>query len=417
MGTAGELTASVWLTDADREIQQGTSVAGFNAREIDQSRRLVLGYRRTTTGGGQWSVRGAWFEDIINYSDQGASSNSRVRTTQSQADYTAPLGPRASLRLGAEAQHFAAVVDGYGDEPIAENRAAAFALLRYDPRPTLRLSANLRQAALPAGLAPLTPTVGLEWDLYQPMATAADSLPPAERPGLTLKASAARTYRAPTLNERYWRPGGNPDLLAEAGGGYEAGVRHRLGTAAPLALETELTAFYQLVDNWVQWLPLGAGGTYTPRNLRQVRSQGLEASSALRLRQGRYRAAARASYSLTQTEKTRGIAADTDPVGVQLAYVPLHRASLSTDHAWRGWLASAAFTFSSFAYTDASASSFLPAVGLLGATLGRTVPLPHRTGLTLLVQSTNLLNRTYDSYPARPAPPRALSVSLRFDYH
>ncbi len=417
VGTAGELTASVWLTDADREIQQGTSVAGSNAREIDQSRRLVLGYRRTTTGGGQWSVRGAWFEDIINYSDQGASSNSRVRTTQSQADYTAPLGQRASLRLGAEAQHFAAVVDGYGDEPIAENRAAAFALLRYDPRPTLRLSANLRQAALPAGLAPLTPTVGLEWDLYQPMATAADSLPPAERPGLTLKASAARTYRAPTLNERYWRPGGNPDLLAEAGGGYEAGVRHRLSPAAPLALETELTAFYQLVDNWVQWLPLGAGGTYTPRNLRQVRSQGLEASSALRLRQGRYRAAARASYSLTQTEKTRGIAADTDPVGVQLAYVPLHRASLSTDHAWRGWLASAAFTFSSFAYTDASASSFLPAVGLLGATLGRTVPLPHRTGLTLLVQSTNLLNRTYDSYPARPAPPRALSVSLRFDYH
>ncbi|MVN75844.1 TonB-dependent receptor [Hymenobacter sp. HMF4947] len=417
VGTAGELTASVWLTDTDREIQQGTSVAGSNAREVDQSRRLVLGYRRATSHGGQWSVRGAWFEDIINYSDQGAISNSRVRTTQSQADYTAPLGQRASLRLGVEAQHFGAVVDGYGDEPITENRAAAFALLRYDPRPTLRLSANLRQAALPAGLAPLTPTVGLEWDFYQPIATAADSLPPAARPGLTLKASAARTYRAPTLNERYWRPGGNPDLLAEAGGGYEVGVRHRLGTAAHLALETELTTFYQLVDNWVQWLPLGAGGTYTPRNLRQVCSQGLEASSVLRLRQGRYRAAVRASYSLTQTEKTQGVAADTDPVGVQLAYVPLHRASLSTDHAWRGWLASAAFTFSSFAYTDASASSFLPAVGLLGATLGRTVPLPHRTGLTLFVQSTNLLNRTYDSYPARPAPPRAFSVSLRFDYH
>ncbi|AMR27571.1 hypothetical protein A0257_11000 [Hymenobacter psoromatis] len=417
VGTASELTASVWLTDADREIQQGTSVAGSNAREIDQSRRLVLGYRRATTGGGQWSVRGAWFEDIINYSDQGAISNSRVRTTQSQADYTAPLGPRASLRLGVEAQHFAALVDGYGDEPIAENRAAAFALLRYDPRPTLRLSANLRQAALPAGLAPLTPTVGLEWDLYQPVTTAVDSLPPAQQPGLTLKASAARTYRAPTLNERYWRPGGNPDLLAEAGGGYEVGLRQRLGTAAFLQLENELTAFYQLVDNWVQWLPLGAGGTYTPRNLRQVRSQGLEASSALRLRQGRYRAAVRASYSLTSTQKTQGVAADTDPVGVQLAYVPLHRATLSTDHAWRGWLASAAFTFSSFAYTDASASSFLPAVGLLGATLGRTVPLPHRTGLTLLVQSTNLLNRAYDSYPARPAPPRAFSVSLRYDYH
>jgi vitamin B12 transporter len=415
VGAAGELNASVWLTDADREIQQGTSIAGSNAREIDQSRRLVLGYRRVTTGGGQWAVRGAWFEDIINYSDQGAISNSRVRTTQSQAEYTEPLGRRASLRLGVEAQHFAAVVDGYGDEAITENRAAAFALLRYDPRPTLRLSANLRQAALPAGLAPLTPTVGVEWDLYQPN-QATDSLALADRPGLTLKASAARTYRAPTLNERYWLPGGNPDLRAESGSGYEVGLRHRMGQASRLLAETELTAFHQLVDDWVQWLPLGPNGAYSPRNLRQVRSQGLEASTILRHRQGRYLASARLAYSLTQTIKTQGVAADTDPVGRQLAFVPLHRASFSTDHSWRGWLASAAFTFTSYAYTDASASSFLPSVGLLGGTLGRTVLLPHRTSLTLLVQSTNLLNRTYDTYPARPAPPRAYTVSLRLNY-
>ncbi|QKG54479.1 TonB-dependent receptor [Hymenobacter sp. BRD67] len=261
VGAAGELTATVWLTDTDREIQQGTGVAGSNARELDQSHRLVLGYRRATTGGGQWSVRGAWFEDIINYSDQGAVSNSRVRTTQSQAEYTAPLGPRASLRLGLEAQHFAAVVDGYGPEPITENRAAAFALLRYDPRPALRLSANLRQAALPAGLAPLAPTVGAEWDLYQAAAT--DSLA-ATRPGLTLKASASRTYRAPTLNERYWQPGGNPDLRPESGMGYELGLRHRARLAPALALETELTAFHQLVANWVQWLPLGRAAPIRP---------------------------------------------------------------------------------------------------------------------------------------------------------
>jgi len=413
VGAAGELTAAAWLTDADREIQQGTSIAGSNAREIDQSRRFVLGYRRATTGGGQWAARGAWFEDIINYSDQGAISDSRVRTTQGQAEYTAPLGQRASLRVGAEAQHFAALVDGYGSEPITENRAAAFALLRYDPRPGLRLSANLRQAALPAGLAPLTPTVGLEWDVLRP-AAAPDSLAPA--PSLTLKASAARTYRAPTLNERYWRPGGNPDLLAESGHGFEAGLRHRVGLARQAVLESELTAFTQLVDNWVQWLPLGPGGVYSPRNLRQVRSQGLEASTALRLRQGRYQAAARLAYSLTQTRKTQGVPADTDPVGIQLAYVPLHRFNVSADHQWRGWLASAAYAFSSFVYTDASGSDFLPSGGLLSGTLGRTVALPSGTSLTLLVQSTNLLNRTYESYPTRPGPPRAYSVSLRLNY-
>jgi iron complex outermembrane receptor protein len=251
--------------------------------------------------------------------------------------------------------------------------------------------------------------------LHRPPAP--DSLAATDRPGLTLKASVARTYRAPTLNERYWRPGGNPDLLAESGHGYEAGLRHRLAPGARLVLESELTAFYQLVDNWVQWLPLGAGGSYSPRNLRQVRSQGLEASTALRGHLGRYRAAARLAYSYTQTQKTQGAAVDTDPVGMQLAFVPLHRANFTTDHGWRGWLGSATYTFMSYVYTDASASSFLPAVGLLSATLGRTVALPGRTSLTLLLQSTNLLNRRYDSYPARPAPPRAYTVSLRFAYH
>jgi iron complex outermembrane receptor protein len=102
---------------------------------------------------------------------------------------------------------------------------------------------------------------------------------------------------------------------------------------------------------------------------------------------------------------------------VQLAFVPLHRANFTTDHAWRGWLGSATYTFMSYVYTDASGTSFLPVVGLLSATLGRTVPLPSRTSLTLLLQSTNLLDRRYDSYPSRPAPPRAYTVSLRFAYH
>ena len=82
---------------------------------------------------------------------------------------------------------------------VAENRAAAFALLRYDPRPALRLSANLRQAALPAGLAPLTPTAGLEWDLLAPAAaTADDSLPTARIYLLTQTLTARAAWPAAT---------------------------------------------------------------------------------------------------------------------------------------------------------------------------------------------------------------------------
>ena len=412
VGAAGELTAAAWLTDVDREIQPGVGIAGSQARERDQSRRLVLGYRHVAARR-QWSVRGAWFEDVINYRDGGAPSNSRVRTTQTQAEHTAALGRRGSLRLGAEAQRFVALVDGYGGQALAENRAAAFALLRYDPRPGLRLSANLRQALLPGGLAPLTPTLGLEWDLLRPFG---DSLGRFAEHSLTARASAARSYRAPTLNERYWRPGGNPALRPETGGGYEAGLRHRWAWGRATALETELTAFRQDVDDWVQWLPSANTGIWSPRNLRRVRSQGLEARTALRRHRGHYTGGVQLAYHFTDTRKTQGSAADSDPVGVQLAFVPQHQANLSTDHRWRDWQLSGTFGFTSFRYINASGTDFLPATWLLGGTVGRTLPGPAGTRLLVLVQASNLLNKAFDSYPNRPAPPRFFGASLRWNW-
>lgn len=415
VGQAGEITAAAWLTDTDREIQPGVNVTGSQARERDQSRRLVLGYRHVASRQ-QWAVRGAWFEDVLNYQDGGAPSNSRVRTTQAQAEHTTTLGPRGSLRLGAEVQHFAALVDGYGSVGVAENRAAAFALLRYDPHPGLRLSANLRQAALPAGLAPPTPTAGLEWDVW-PAAIASDSLISSVSQVLTAKVSTARSYRAPTLNERYWVPGGNPDLRPERGFGYEAGLRHRLSWHGGTTLETELTAFRQDVDDWVQWLPGARSSIWSPRNLRQVRSQGLEARTALRLRRGRYTGGAQLAYHYTDTRKTQGAADDSDPVGVQLAYVPLHQASFSTDHRWRAWQLSGTLVFTSFRYINASGTDFLPGTGLLGTTLGRTLHGPAGTSVLLLLQANNLLNQAYNSYPGRPAPPRTVGASLRLGWN
>ncbi|MGI4744049.1 MAG: TonB-dependent receptor plug domain-containing protein [Janthinobacterium lividum] len=414
LGQAGELTAGAWLTDADRQIQIAAGAANDHARERDQSRRLLLGYRQVLRGGGQWAVRGAWFDDVLNYtSDQVAQSNSDVKTTQAQGEYTRPLGRRATLRLGAEAQHFAAVVDGYGGS-IGENRGAAFALLRFDPRPGLRLTTNIRQALLPAGFAPITPTVGAEWDIFsRPTPDAVQNpLAPAPTHSLTLKGNLARTYRAPTLNERYWRPGGNPNLLPERGVGGELGLSYQRSLSSKMLLTSDLTTYSQTVNEWVQWLP-NDRGIYSPRNLRQVRSQGLEAAMGLRYGQGRYHLHGRASYAFTQTQKTKGAPDDPDPVGRQLAFVPLHQLALSLDQTLGPWQLGSTLGRTGLVYADNSATSYLPAFWPLAATAGYTLRGGGPVSLTVLVQGSNLLNLSYYTYSARPAPPRAWQASLR----
>jgi iron complex outermembrane receptor protein len=410
LGTAGQLTATAWLTDSDRDIQPAVGTTDRHARQLDQSRRFVLAYRRLASARAQWVVRGAWFEDVLNYRDDGLVSNSRVRTTQAQAEYTAALGPRGSLRLGAEAQHFSAELLEYIRPNVSENRGAAFALLRYDPSPRLRLTANLRQAVLPQA-NPLTPTLGLEWDLL----TSPDSLIHPFTHSLIVKASAARSYRAPTLNERYWQAGGNPSLRPEIGLGYEAGLLYHRAWSKRLDWQTELTGYRQLVDDWVQWTP-GSNGLWSPRNLRQVLTQGLEASSGATWRTGRHRLGVRAAYAYTWAYTHRATAADPVPAGQPLPYVPAHTATGSLDYGWRRWLASATGSFTSYRYTDAGGVSFLPGYGLLGGSLGYSLPLPRQVRAQLLLQGNNLLNNAYDSYEGRPAPPRAVIVSLRLGW-
>ena len=205
VGPAGQLTASAWFTDTDREVQPAATGPSRRAEQLDQSRRLVLSYRHQASARAQWLVRAAAFEDVLNYHDISITSDSRVRTTQGQAEYTAAVGQRGSLRVGAEVQHFSTTFREYASPLTTENRAAAFALFRYDPQPRLRLTANLRQAALPQG-NPLTPTAGLEWDVWT-TGSSADSLTHSFTHSLTVKASAARSYRYTDASARAFLPG------------------------------------------------------------------------------------------------------------------------------------------------------------------------------------------------------------------
>jgi vitamin B12 transporter len=394
--------AAAWLTDSDRQIQPSTGSANTHARQYDQSRRLLAGYRHLTTRH-ESGVRVAWFEDVLNYRSDDVTSNSRIQTTQAQAEHTVMFRPDVSLRLGVEAQHFSGEVDGY-QHPIDENRYAGFGLLRYDPLPTLHLTANLRQALLPGHRAPLTPTLGAEWQFWQTTTQT-----------LAAKANGSRSYRAPTLNERFW-PTGDPNLAPESGLGYEAGLTHEWQQAPGLSLHTELTTYHQLVDDWVQWLP-DRLGRYTPKNLRQVRAQGIELGSKLRWQHLRYRLQAGAEYAYTQSRKVRGYNDDPDPLNQQLAYVPLHAASFSTDHTWGRWLLSTGLTYTGSRFIDATGGNTLPGYTLLNATLGHTLKVTPAWSVTVLAQGFNLTNRVYQSYEYRAMPLRSANVSLRLAWH
>ena len=96
---------------------------------------------------------------------------------------------------------------------------------------------------------------------------------------LTLHGTLSTRYRVPTLNDRYWVPGGNPDLHPEHGwgaaGGLDLTLPRRQNTSWHLSWQGD--AYYNLNKDQIRWLPHGA--FWQPENVGEVRSYGLENSA------------------------------------------------------------------------------------------------------------------------------------------
>jgi outer membrane cobalamin receptor len=123
-----------------------------------------------------------------------------------------------------------------------------------------------------------------------------------------IKANIGRAYRAPTLNELYWPAdafaSGNPDLKPERSRDADAGIyfrwmldtghsileeekdighpassiQHRVLLPQLSEIRCGVSYFWNSFRNRIQWSP-GAGGKWSPQNLSEARSAGLEAET------------------------------------------------------------------------------------------------------------------------------------------
>ncbi len=107
--------------------------------------------------------------------------------------------------------------------------------------------------------------------------------------GTMLRAGVARSFRAPTLSDRFLPPTpfgpvifvGNPDLKPETAISAEVGLVQRLGEGNRL----ELTGYYIRSDGFWDFIA-DTGAVFRARNITRVPIYGIEATLALRLAPG-----------------------------------------------------------------------------------------------------------------------------------
>ncbi len=174
----------------------------------------------------------------------------------------------------------------------------------------LNASFEIRKDWIPAIHTPLIYNLGLS---YKPF-TGQDFI---------VKSSFVRNFHNPSLNDLYWQPGGNPDLLPEQGHTLETGLDYLLSTKKS-KFEVRFTAYYSKINNWILWLP-SVKGFWEPVNVKKVLSSGLEAQlkylyqwkkTSLKL-QGNYTYARSVNHGDAFNENDGS-------VGEQLPFIPLH---------------------------------------------------------------------------------------------
>ncbi|WP_187262532.1 TonB-dependent receptor [Pontibacter beigongshangensis] len=387
-----------WYTYTHRQLQPAMGAADNKAEQLDKNLRLMAEFGHNSRLG-ETSLKAGYFSDFLHYTDNSNNSTTDITTYQLQAEQTYTQGQKWSLRGGLNLQHFAAEVQGYGGE-VTENRASAFLLFRYDPDPKLALSLNLRQAFIKGYNPAPTPTVGANWQFLS-----------FGEHQLYLKGNISGSYRVPTLNERFWQPGGNPNLKPEQGWQAESGLRH-LYTQGNFKLESEATAFHMLIDNWVLWTDTGIG-YWTPLNLQKVHSQGLELSSRATTTIGELQPGLSFSYAYTATEQVKSYEGSAAELNRQLPYVPLHKATLATDATFRSWTFTGNLIYNSRRYITTNNSGSMPGFALLGLALERQFKLGTGSLHTTL-RIDNSTNTEYQTMVNRAMPPRAYTFNLRY---
>lgn len=386
-----------WYTYAEREVAPALGAANNNARQLDENLRLMADFGHNSNWG-ETSVKAALFSDYLRYTDNSNYSVTDINTYQLQVEQTYTYARRWSLRGGVNLQHFAADVQGYGGR-VNEDRSAAFLLFRFDPSRRLELSLNLRQAFVKGYNPTPAPTLGANWLALQQ-----------DRHRLYLKGNISGSYRVPTLNERFWQPGGNPDIKPEQGWSFESGLRH-VFTSGTLQIESEATLYRMLVDNWVQWMPTELG-YWSPRNLQKVRSQGMELSSRASQKFGAWAVVASAGYTYTASEQVKAYEG-ASALYRQLAHVPLHKAQLSSEVMFRSWSFLGTITHNGLRYTSNNNTGSLPAYTLLSLALNKKFTVGQYKLIGTL-RSDNATNTGYYVMENMPMPPRSFAASLRF---
>ena len=202
IGTASNLfSLHGWYLKNDREIPPHMLTTSSDQQQKDEAIRIVAEWQRKINYW-NWNIHSGWSRERLNYRDLASKIEdfSTSYLLQNDAEISYHKNNPLTYTTQVSWLHNEAVESAYGDCQKVNQEEITF-LVKYQIS-KLIIRGALKKAYHNENELPLLPSITSSWKFYKEF---------------LLKGSVAKLYRVPTLNDLYWKPGGNPDLKPESG--------------------------------------------------------------------------------------------------------------------------------------------------------------------------------------------------------
>jgi outer membrane cobalamin receptor len=398
------LTGKVWYSNDFRNLPPiVTNVNSKNSESIKEiTTRSLIEWKRLENKY-YFTFRSAFIDQYMNYKNDSSKTDDdhKYNSLINRLRFVFSGIKKLSIKPGVDFNYDWVSSDQYTGNKTRSN-IALFSEQNYEVNKRIQLSLILREELIDMKFMPFILAFGIN---YKPF----------NKIDLSFLSNISRNFRFPSLNELYWKDFGNEDLLPETDYTAEIGtVYHFNNQKGNFFIETELTGYYSLIDQYIQ--VTFTGNTSKPENINEVFARGVEAGLNLSWTIFGFTLKSQNNYHFCKSTYEKTTSAADASLGKQLIYIPRNTFNSTLNIKKWGFYASYNFVFIGKRYTGKDNLSWMPAYNLSNIILGKNLGI-KKFILSLQLQINNLFDLALRSIASVPLPGRNYAMTIRFNFN
>ncbi|MCD4773183.1 MAG: TonB-dependent receptor plug domain-containing protein [Bacteroidales bacterium] len=401
------INAGIWYQFSNREIPGTMTSKPGNAYQIDKSLRTTINWEKVRSN--QKIKAGiAFFTDFLHYLDvddipeTNIDSKLNTRTIIAEADWKKYFGKNIIINTGINFTTDIANIDAYEGIKSQKQAGVFLSFSKRFPKINWNSNINIRQEFIEGYNVPLSPSIGFEGNIWK---------------FISGKINISRNFRAPTLNDRFWQPGGNENLKPEQSWNEEAGLILKFFNQKPFNHNTEIafTIYNSMVDNWILWKPLAGSALWSPQNIQKVWSRGYEIKALTKINFYGLIMTFLETYTFSKSTFQEQIGGSDNTYEKQLIYTPMHNFSSSSNFVYKSWFVNYSQTYTGKRFVSADNENFLSGFSIGQFSFGKTINLKTNT-ININFKINNVWKSDYQIIQYRQMPGRSFLISINYKF-